>query len=202
MDIKIHILNETMKMFSKYGIRSVTMDNIASDLGISKRTLYEIFKDKDDLVFQSILEGTKEHQKMCSEIVKNSSNIIEAIYKIANINSKIFEKINPLFFDDLKKYHFEIYKKIHDKGDIRNYEFTKFLFLKGLNQGIIRDDVDIDLINVFVHKLIEIFHDEEMVKFNKIDILKTVFIPYFEGISTEKGRELINKYFNIAIFKK
>ncbi|MEJ5267983.1 MAG: TetR/AcrR family transcriptional regulator [Bacteroidales bacterium] len=65
MELKQHILKEAGMMFSKYGIRSITMDYIASELGVSKRTLYEIFKDKDDLVYQAIIEGTKEHRKMC-----------------------------------------------------------------------------------------------------------------------------------------
>lgn len=201
MDLKLHVLKEAGKMFSKYGIRSITMDYIASELGISKRTLYEIFKDKDDLVLQAINEGTKEHKIICNDILRNSFNVIEAIYNIGKFNNEIFGKINPLFFEDLKKYHYEIYRKIHEKGSLRDYEFTKSLFVIGVQQGIIRDDINIDLVNVFVHKLMEILHDEEMRIFNKEDISNAVFIPYLEGISTTKGRELINQYFNNKMLK-
>jgi AcrR family transcriptional regulator len=97
MDVKLRILKETGIMFSKYGIRSITMEHIASELGISKRTLYEKFEDKDDLILQAIEEGTKVFKKHCFEIVDNSDNIIDAIFKIAKVNNDLFSKINQPF---------------------------------------------------------------------------------------------------------
>lgn len=196
MELKQHILKEAGMMFSKYGIRSITMDYIASELGVSKRTLYEIFQDKDDLVYQAIIEGTKEHRKMCQNIIRESSNIIEAIYKIGKFNHELFAKINPLFFEDLKKYHFSIYNKFHQNGDLRDYELTRTLFEKGKKEGIIRNDINIDLLNIIIHKLIDIIHDDDLKFYDNDEILKTVFIPFIIGVSTEKGRILVEKYFS------
>ncbi len=196
MELKQHILKEAGMMFSKYGIRSITMDYIASELGVSKRTLYEIFQDKDDLVYQAIIEGTKEHRKMCQNIISESSNIIEAIYKIAKFNHELFAKINPLFFEDLKKYHFSIYNKFHQNGDLKDYELTRTLFEKGKQEGIIRTDINIDLLNIIIHKLIDIIHDDDLKVYDNDEILKTVFIPFIIGVSTEKGRILVEKYFS------
>ena len=196
MELKQHILKEAGMMFSKYGIRSITMDYIASELGVSKRTLYEIFQDKDDLVYQAIIEGTKEHRKMCQNIINESYNIIEAIYKIGKFNHELFSKINPLFFEDLKKYHFSIYNKFHQNGDLRDYELTRTLFEKGKKEGIIRNDINIDLLNIIIHKLIDIIHDDDLKFYDNDEILKTVFIPFIIGVSTEKGRILVEKYFS------
>ncbi|HOM36988.1 MAG TPA: TetR/AcrR family transcriptional regulator [Bacteroidales bacterium] len=196
MELKQHILKEAGMMFSKYGIRSITMDYIASELGVSKRTLYEIFKDKDDLVYQAIIEGTKEHRKMCQNIISESSNIIEAIYRIGKFNHELFAKINPLFFEDLKKYHFTIYNKFHQNGDLKDYELTRTLFEKGKQEGIIRNDINIELLNIIIHKLIDIIHDDDLKVYDNEEILKKVFIPFIIGVSTQKGRVLVEKYFS------
>ena len=196
MELKQHILKEAGMMFSKYGIRSITMDYIASELGVSKRTLYEIFKDKDDLVYQAIIEGTKEHRKMCQNIISESSNIIEAIYRIGKFNHELFAKINPLFFEDLKKYHFTIYNKFHQNGDLKDYELTRTLFEKGKQEGIIRNDINIELLNIIIHKLIDIIHDDDLKVYDNEEILKTVFILFIIGVSTQKGRVLVEKYFS------
>jgi len=196
MELKQHILKEAGMMFSKYGIRSITMDYIASELGVSKRTLYEIFKDKDDLVYQAIIEGTKEHRKMCQNIISESSNIIEAIYRIGEFNHELFAKTNPLFFEDLKKYHLTIYNKFHQNGDLKDYELTRTLFEKGKQEGIIRNDINIELLNIIIHKLIDIIHDDDLKVYDNEEILKTVFIPFIIGVSTQKGRVLVEKYFS------
>ncbi|MDD4216483.1 MAG: TetR/AcrR family transcriptional regulator, partial [Bacteroidales bacterium] len=105
MEMRLRILKEAGILFSRYGLRSVTMDQISAELGISKRTLYEIFKDKDDLVSQAIEEGIKAHKNHCNKVILESDNVIEAIFNIGKLNYNLFSKINPLFFEDFKKYH-------------------------------------------------------------------------------------------------
>lgn len=194
MDTRLRILKEAGILFSKYGIRSVTMDLIANDLGVSKRTLYEIFKDKDDLVMQTIQEGSKHHKKLCKDIIDNSNNVIDAIFKIFTLNNDTFGKMNPLFFEDLKKYHSQIYSQMQQKGDIRDYKLTENLLERGAAEGIFNEQLNFKIINLFVHKFVDIMHGQEFEGFAKNDIGRSVIIPYLLGISTVKGRELIEKY--------
>jgi TetR/AcrR family transcriptional regulator, cholesterol catabolism regulator len=194
MDTRLRILKEAGLMFSKYGIRSITMDHIANELGISKRTLYEIFSDKDDLVSQAIAEGASAHKKICYKIINDSENVIEAIFRIGKLNNDLFGKMNPLFFEDLKKFHSEVFVKIHEKGMIRDFSLTQSLFTKGVEDGVISDKINLDVVNIFVHKIIDIVHTEEMKAFKNEEILQSAFLPYLIGISTNKGRELIEKY--------
>mgnify|MGYP001256877958 CR=1 FL=1 len=194
MDTRLRILQEAGMLFSKYGIRSVTMDSIANELGISKRTLYEIFTDKDDLVMQAIQEGSKHHKKVCRKIISESDNVIDAIFKIFTLNNETFGKMNPLFFEDLKKYHSQIFKQIQQKGDIRDYKLTEKLLERGASEGIFDDNLDFRIINLFVHKLVDLLHETEFEDFSKNEIGKSVIIPYLLGISTKTGRDLIDKY--------
>ncbi len=194
MDTRLRILKESGMMFSKYGIRSITMDHIANELGISKRTLYEIFKDKDELVEQAIEEGTKMHKMLCKATLAKSENVIGAIFSILKINNDTFGKINPLFFEDLKKYHSGIFLRIQEKGDIRDYKITLALLERGVTENVFSSTINMSIANIFVHKMMNIAHSDEIVGFSKEEIINSVFLPYLYGISTEKGRELINNY--------
>jgi predicted DNA-binding protein YlxM (UPF0122 family) len=192
--MKLRILKEAGTMFSKYGIRSITMEHIANELGISKRTLYEKFKDKEELIMQAVEEGADAHKKLCFDIINKSDNIVDAMFEIAKLNNNVFQKINPLFFEDLKKYHPEINNKIVHKGSIRDYSLSESLLLRGVDEGIIKNDINIGIVNIFLHKCIDIINSDEFVNINKKDIKDAVFIPYFIGISTEKGVKLIEKH--------
>jgi AcrR family transcriptional regulator len=194
MDQRLRILKESGRMFAKYGIRSITMDHIANELGISKRTLYETFKDKDDLVQQAIEEGTRLHKKLCQSTILKSENVIDAIFSILRVNNDTFSKMNPLFFEDLKKYHSQIYLRIQEKGDIRDQKITILLLERGVAEGIFSSLIEMKIVNAFVHKIMDMAHAEEFSIFPKKELAKAVFFPYLYGISTDKGRELILNY--------
>jgi len=194
MDTRLRILKESGILFSKYGIRSITMDHIANELGISKRTIYEIFKDKEDLVSQAIEEGLKAHKGFCQKIIDESDNVIEAIFKIGKLNTDMFGKMNPLFFEDLKKFHSKIYNRIHKKGEIKDYKLTYSLLERGVKENLISKDINIEIVNIFIHKMLDIVHSEELKSFSPNEVSKSALLPFFIGISTEKGRELIENY--------
>ncbi len=193
MDTRLRILQEAGILFSKYGIRSITMDTIANELGISKRTLYETFKDKDDLVLNTIREGSKHHKAICQALIMKSENVIEAIFKVFAYNDDVFGKINTLFFQDLKKYHFKIFNEFKGKGDVRDFKVTEKLLRRGIAEGIFKSHLNISIVNPFVHKLVDIMHDEEFKKYSKEEVGDSVIMPYLIGISTEKGRKLIEE---------
>lgn len=194
MDTRLRILKESGLMFSRYGIQSITMDHIANELGISKRTLYETFKDKDELVEQAIEEGTKMHKMLCQAQLAKSNNVIEAIFSILKISNDTFGEISPMFFEDLKKYHSGIYLRLQEKGDIKDQKITLALLERGVGENVFSNSINMNIANVFVHKMMNIAHSDEVQEYSKEEITKSVFLPYLYGISTIKGRELIDKY--------
>ncbi|MEJ5267982.1 MAG: hypothetical protein WHW07_09315 [Bacteroidales bacterium] len=70
------------------------------------------------------------------------------------------------------------------------------MFEKGKQEGIIRNDINIELLNIIIHKLIDIIHDDDLKVYDNEEILKTVFIPFIIGVSIQKGRVLVEKYFS------
>jgi TetR/AcrR family transcriptional regulator, cholesterol catabolism regulator len=202
MEIRDRILSEAFSLFSKYGIRGVTMDQIACELGISKRTLYENFKDKNAL----LSEGMKHFRKIMHEeaniILKNASNVIEGIYFIGKHGEKMRKRVNPLFFEDIRKFYPEIYEQIPDKSRDSEYSIMRNLITKGMNDGIFNKGLNPELVNDFWHAIMNIFMNEENFprdRYSQEDLLKNMIIPYLLGISTEKGKELIHKYFEKEI---
>ncbi len=200
MDIKTRILKEAGELFAKNGIKNVTMDYISSELGISKRTIYEIFEDKNDLVKQVIEEGAKFHKVACLDLIEKSENVFEAIFNIGKHNHQTFGKIHPLFFEDLKKYHFNIYSALIEKGDFRDTKITYILLERGKKEGLFNDNINIDAVNMFLHEIFRMVHKEEFLKFGREIIYESLFLPYWLGISTPKGRKIIEK--NIENIKK
>ncbi len=202
MDNRLRILKDVAQMFSHYGIRSVSMDKISTDLGISKRTLYELFTDKDELVRQVLEEGLKAHKNLFIKEIESSENVIESIFRIGRLNVEIFNKINPLFFEDLKKFHFKVYNSFQCKGGFEDMQLARSLFEKGIQQGVFLPNLNIDLVNSFLHKVIEILHEDDFKRFGSEALSESIMLPYFNGIATSAGKELISKYIGIFNFYK
>lgn len=197
MDTRLRILKDAGEMFKHYGIRSVTMEDIAAELGVSKRTLYEIFSDKDDLVKQVIEEEIKVHKEYCTKQIETSENVIEAIFKMGQVNVEMFRKINPLFFADLRKFHPGVFRKIQKKGKLKDLSFTKSLIEAGIKDGLFSANLNIELVNSFVQRIFDIIHEDEFKDFGRENLTNSILLPYFNGIATEKGKNLINKYLDI-----
>lgn len=198
MNYRERIIEEASKMFRTYGIRAVAMDMLAGQMNISKRTIYEVFRDKDELL-RGVLEWMAARQKeKNAEIMKSSDNVIEAIFRIINMMLDHFQKISPAFLMDLKRIHLEAIENAEKHNSIpyvdNNYEILK----KGVEQGIFRNDINIELTNKCMLEVSKMTVDKEIFPpdhFQGSEVVKNLYISYLRGISTPKGLELIDKYY-------
>ncbi len=192
------IIQTAAELFSKESIRPVTMDYIAGYMGISKRTIYENFRDKNDLLYNCILLSANENKTKILEVIAESENVIEALFNFGKLKEKAMKKMNPNFFEDLKKYHKTVYDKIRGKGEIRNYEISYTILKRGLNEGVFTKNINPDLANLFIHHTMDFFHDvsSESNGFCQKDFFQTIFLPYLRGICTDKGLKIIEKYYH------
>lgn len=197
MDYRERITEEAAILFMKYGIRAVTMDSIAHHLGMSKRTIYEHFADKEELLM-SVIESMSAKQKdVFRKIMNEADNVIEALFAILRVASDHISKINPTYLMDLKKYHYRVYEMICQKGDIKNFEMTLAMLRRGVEEKIFRDDINLDIVNSGIHSVIDSTRDNEALspeKYSPFEIIDNLLFNYLLGISTPRGRELINKY--------
>jgi len=192
MDIRNKIIEGAGKLFIENGIKQVTMDMIAQSMGISKRTIYENFKDKDDLLSNFLYNTMIRHKEQLIKIMGESKNVIEALFNFGNYNKNSMANVNPLFFSDLKKYHFDIYSKVINNGEVRNHELTYTLLKRGQNEGIFIKEIDLEIANLFIHYMMGFFDEvDNETKCKAIKIWTSVHLPYLRGICTEKGKDIL-----------
>lgn len=196
MELRERIIIEAGGLFARYGIRSITMDALAEDMGISKRTIYEQFKDKDTLLLEVITYFKARQLEAATKMISESDNIIAALFGLVNEMINTMKQISPLFFQDMKKYHAHIFSQLENRGELRDHSMTRKILSRGLEEGIFREDLNVEIVNLTLHELFNFFGPESKLTregYHRGELFNNIIIPYFVGISTEKGKILIEE---------
>jgi TetR/AcrR family transcriptional regulator, cholesterol catabolism regulator len=196
MEIKDRIIEGAAQLFKTYGIKSVTMDSIASQLGISKRTIYEVFSDKDELLEGTLRWMAERQRELINKVLGESENSIVAIFKLLEINMNHFQDMSPVFQADMKKYHFGVLMNRTDKYDLPDYRNHLQVIVRGINEKLFRKEINPDIVNRCLYSLGRSIMDFDLYPFedfSRREVIKNVYITYMKGISTSEGIELINK---------
>ena len=175
------------------------MDDIAKELSMSKRTLYEIFENKNELIYKCIsLFIEREKEKINSYLSNNNSNIIEELFPVLNIDVYNKMKEHNYFFLDVKRYYPEIFEKVIVSHLGFFHSYISKTINKGMEQGFFRPDINADIVSLFLFELMTASkQDKELFrKYSMPNIFKNTVLCYVQGISTPKGQELINETVN------
>jgi TetR/AcrR family transcriptional regulator, cholesterol catabolism regulator len=196
MDIRERIIDGAAGLFKTYGIRSVTMDFLAAQLGISKRTIYEVFSDKDELLMSVLKLMAEKQRNLVKKVLDDSANALYAIFRLLEINMNHIQDMSPAFQADMKKYHHDVLMKKADKCEMPDYRNNLQLIERGINEKLFRKDINADLVNRCLYSLGKSSMDQDLYPFEDFtrrEVVKNVFINYLRGISTKDGLELVNK---------
>jgi len=172
----------------------MTMDALAVEMGISKRTIYERFKDKDTLLKEVIIYYSNQASQEAHRLIEQSDNVIEALFRIIKMTVSQMQRMSPAFLHDFKKYHQKVFKELSEPGEMRDLSLTRKLLETGVQQEVFKDNIHIEIVNRTIHTLFDLFgHNSEMIEagYDKKEMFNHILIPYFNGISTEKGRKLL-----------
>jgi TetR/AcrR family transcriptional regulator, cholesterol catabolism regulator len=197
MDDKLKIIvQKAFELFYKFGIRSVSMDDVSKELGISKKTLYCFFKNKEELIEKGLEIQQLATRISFLQISKTSENAIDSLLEVSKMVSQNMHTISPSFSYDLKKYYPEIRKKHKNLNTTHIFEKIKENIVIGINEGIYREDLSIDLVaHLYVQRLEDLlnpdFNEGEKIPFMKI--FKVMFENHIRGISNQKGIEYFEK---------
>jgi AcrR family transcriptional regulator len=142
MDIKDRIIEGSAELFRMYGIKSVTMDSIAGHFGMSKRTIYELFSDKDELLMAVLARMAQEQKVLAKRVLDESENSLVAIFRMFEINRTIFQSMSPAFQSDLKKYHYDILIMNSNNIELPDYRNNFQIIEKGIMEGLFRKDIN------------------------------------------------------------
>ena len=197
MDNKIRIISESKALFLKLGIRSVSMDDIASQLGISKKTIYQLFADKDELVDHIIEADIQQIQYECNKCCETSSDAIDEIFKTMEMIVAQFRNMNPMVIFDLQKYHHRSFEKFMQHRNTFLLEIITNNLEKGLKEGLYRENIKIDILARFRLESMMLAFNMDLfppTTFNALEVTLEIIQHFLYGLSTEKGYQLINEY--------
>ena len=195
MELKERIIEEASQLFFQKGIKSITMSDIASHLGISKRTLYEVFKDKEELLEVCIERSSKEAEEKMKNLINESENVIDAMMRIYAKHLNDRQKINKSLVHDLRKYHPRLYKKIECKQKEETNTFIP-LFEKGVEQGLLRSDLNFEILIWLLKAQFKMVIDSDFIPTNKYspeEFVSAIILNFIRGIATPKGHEIIDE---------
>ena len=198
MDVKDKIIIKSDSLFRKFGIRGVTIDDICSELGISKKTIYTQFDDKHSIALESIKYYWSGLLNEICKIKKTSKNSIHFFIELSNFFRQTITHINPLFVHDLKKFHPDLFKITHD---LKKKVFIKTLsnnIKRGKKEGFIRKTVDEIIITKLRLEEIELAFDQNLFPYKKFDIINVqlqFFDHFMRGILTNEGLKIYEKSF-------
>jgi len=195
------ILEAASELFFRHGIKSITMDDIATHLSMSKRTIYNSFEDKHAIVNALTKQELNLQHKELEDIRKHSKNSIDEIMGAMSCVGKTFGKINPTVFYDLQKFHPDAWKQFRLFKEQRMQGFIEENLKRGIKQGLYRKDLNIKILAKFRIEQVELGFNPIIFPSNKYNMteVQLVLLDHFlHGITTLKGHKMINKYKRIT----
>ncbi|MEE1885915.1 TetR/AcrR family transcriptional regulator [Pedobacter flavus] len=195
------ILNKSRQLFYTYGIKNITMEDISKNLGISKKTIYKYYKNKNAIVHSVVEELLKESAISMNAITDKSTDVVEEVYsQMYNMGNQV-QLIKLSFFLEIEKSYPELMEKIAKyKAEILS-EKIKSNLRRGKESGVYRAELDLEEVALIRLGLIEnSFTNNTFLSagWHTKDILITLTNFYLHGITNQQGKELINKYIKKA----
>jgi AcrR family transcriptional regulator len=189
------------ELFLTAGIKSVTMDDIAKHLGMSKKTIYQFFKDKNELVIGLVKKKLQEDEDQMAALISNSGNVIEEMINMMKCSEEIFSRINPIVIHDLQKYHPDAWQQFQDfKAGVIVHTLEELL-TKGIQQGYIRPDIDVKIMARMRVMQVEMGFNNNIFPIAEFSPWKVQYqlLEHFNfGICTLKGYKLLDEYKNVT----
>ncbi|QQL51384.1 TetR/AcrR family transcriptional regulator [Mucilaginibacter ginkgonis] len=193
------ILNGALDLFLTAGIKSVTMDDIARHLGMSKKTIYQHFADKNELVTALVKMRMQQDETEMDKMMNEADNVIAQLSEWMRCSEEMLSRMNPILMHDLQKYHPEgwaIIQKFKWESIVQRLEE---LMLKGIEEGYIRPEIDVRVIARMRILQVESGFNQQNFPAPQFNVVKVQqqFVEHFNyGIVTLEGYQLLNEYQN------
>jgi AcrR family transcriptional regulator len=189
------LLNKSRELFMKHGVKSLTMDEIAKQMGMSKKTIYQFVENKADLIKLTMQDFLDEEQQHMATIIKNSNNSVDELINMIEYFLQVVREFNATTLHEVQTYYPETWKVYND------YRFNFMLGLiednlkKGVAEGYYREDLDTDIISKIYVLAVEILLNQELFPAKQYTFLKIYreFLNYhLRGIVSAKGLKYID----------
>lgn len=198
LDSREKLLRGAEDLFMRYGMRSVSMDDIARSLGISKKTIYQHFADKDDVVASVARANMERHRVQFDKIAAESKNAVEEIVKLSFCMKESLRTVNPSWLFDMQKYHQRAWNDWQEyKQQFIRQNVIRSL-KQGMEEGYFRREMKTEIIATMRLEQVQMAFDHMVFPREQYDVVEVhaeLFDHFVHGILTEKGRKLYQKYY-------
>lgn len=205
MDTKERIKESAHQMFMRYGIRSVSMDDIATQLGMSKKTIYQYYADKDELVDAVMDDEVNQTHSDCDLCKTESKNAIDEMFLTMEQIYEQFSQLNPSVLYDMEKFHPHAYAKFRKMKDEYLSKVIADNIRRGIREELYREDINVEMMSRYRIETMMIpfaMAAASPSKYNLADVTMETMEHFFIGLSTLKGYKLILKYKEDLLKKK
>ena len=199
MTIKERIVENSIDLFMKRGCKSVTMDEIASENGISKRTLYENFEDKNSLLKECLCTAYERTKNATEQVFNSSENVYDLIFKIHECKTNQRYNFKMSFIMELKKFYPEVYDVMRLKFASFHSESAHNFIDRGQKENLIMRDLNKEIVTKAIITMSDIMMNGDVfsgLNATRRQIFKETILLYIRGISTKRGIELLDNYLN------
>jgi AcrR family transcriptional regulator len=188
--LKGRILDAALKAFIERGVKAVRMDDVAQSLSISKRTLYEIYKDKEELLYQSILKFDQDSKRSMAAFVQQAPSVMDIIIEAYKRRVLRTGSVNPLFYEDIQKYPI-VSEYLENEREYARQQFFTFM-QRGVQEGFFREDVDYKLIGQLYAAVNSYIMNQHLLKQYTIQqLFANMLLVPLRGFCTPKGLQVI-----------
>jgi len=197
MEISQRILNGAEELFFRYGIKSITMDDISRHLAVSKKTIYQYFKDKDYLVDRLTQQTLKVNECEFDRIQNQQNDPIAEIMEMMKHVKMMFSRMNPNLFYDMMRYHPSSWQRFKVFKEQKMLSMVEANLQRGMQMGLYREDLNYKVIARLRMEQITLAMNPDAFppdKFSHVDVQMQILTHFLYGVCTLKGHKLINKY--------
>lgn len=197
METKNRIAEKAEALYMRFGIRSVSMENMAEELGMSKKTLYQYYADKDELVEEVVKRHTLAIREECEQIAKEAKDAVHEIFLIMQRVMEDFRNMNPMVLFDLQKFHPKGFQRFNEYKNEFLLDFIRCNIERGIAEGYYRSDIHLEIMSRFRLESMMIPFDISLyppTQFNMAETAQLIAENFIYGLSTLKGHQLIQSY--------
>lgn len=193
--LRDRILDAAMILFAKHGIRAVKMDDVSHALSISKRTLYELYDNKEQVLLEGVKKYRKKRHEEFLQEVERSKDVMDIILYIYRIKMEEFQLVNPNFYSDLARYP-NILASIERDHDEQHKQFMDCM-QRGISEGYFRSDLNYDLIGRLFEALGRYMMENELYRsYSMEELFRNMIFVTLRGFCTKKGVDKLDTFFS------
>ena len=182
-ELQLRIIEQATPMFLHYGIKAVTMDMIATRLGMSKRTLYENFKEKNELLLACLEKAEADRNMRLKNYYAQRQNVIELLLNVHEDILRFMRNASPAYFIDMERYYPKVYDRYEREKEIHKRAIVDLL-REGIGEGMIRSDCNLEIVATLLS-----------LQFELLKIFETIFKSFIRGIATPEGVCYTDEFF-------